>query len=88
MIRIGKRSGGGKERRRPGALGARPHALKNLKLFCRNESREIAGLELRWQEILGAGASSLRAERMQNQELARPQALGGQPFSPIRRRKY
>ena len=51
------------------------------------ESREIVGLELRWQEILGAGASSLRAERMPSQELARPRALGGQPFSPIRRRK-
>lgn len=39
------------------------------------ESRARAGLGSGWLDILGAEAASLRAERMQNQELARPQTL-------------
>lgn len=45
------------------------------------ESRARAGPGSGRLDILGAGAASLSAERMQNQELARPQTMsrGGEP---------
>lgn len=64
--------------------------MENLELLLQEQVKRDSCLGLGWWEILGAGAARLRAERMQNQELARPQTLGrvGKPtFQPHREKK-
>lgn len=68
--------GGCKRRRSIGVPGARPHAWKNLEFSpqegVKRKNWSVSG----WQDTLVAAVASVWAERMQNQELARPQTQG------------